>query len=235
MRVRLIAHTPDPEKVCGAAARSCYSSDPASELVDTDTSGALRHAIAYGHLSVLEHATFTFSVEGVSRVLTHQLVRHRLASFSQQSQRYVKFDGAPEVVMPRTVEEALDRERVGTDSRSEEELRNALENYICDLNVLIDTLHDHGVPEEDIRYFFPQGSATNITFTMNLRELSHFLGLRRCARAQEEIRYLADEIAEIMAEVFPLFAGVLFGPQCDRLGYCPEKSKGCGRHRQVGV
>ena len=103
MIVKLLAYTRDADEVCAAAGRSCYSEEPAHDLLGTgDAEKSLSRIVGMGHHSVIEHASFTFSVEGVSRVLTHQLVRHRIASFSQQSQRYVSLN-EPTYVVPITV------------------------------------------------------------------------------------------------------------------------------------
>ena len=127
-----------------------------------------------GHFSTLEHVSYTFAVDGVSRALTHQLVRHRLASFNQQSQRYVKFAGDVEVVKPPTVAAQEDTSRVFDEA----------------IDAVVDAYHkllDAGVPAEDARYLLPNAAETKIVITMNIRELLHFLSLRCCNRAQWEI------------------------------------------------
>ena len=217
MKVTLLAHTPEPEKVCAAAARSCYSGDGASDLLDKkDPEGFLAKVVGMGHESVIEHAVFTFSVEGVSRSLTHQLVRHRIASFSQQSQRYVSLE-TPDYVEPHTVESDPERDRL---------FNEAMENAWSAYNRLIEA----GVPPEDARYVLPNACTTNITITMNARELRHFFGLRCCNRAQWEIREMADKMLEICQEVCPaIFSDA--GAACVR-GPCPEGKKSCGHPRR---
>lgn len=188
MKVTLLAHTPDIERTCAAAARSCYSGDGASELLGKgDEDRFLAKVVGMGHESVIEHAVFTFSVEGVSRALTHQLVRHRIASFSQQSQRYVSLD-EPDYVVPHTVEADPEKRRV-----YEEAMGNAWDAYR--------RLESLGIPPEDARYVLPNGCTTNIVMTMNARELRHFFGLRCCNRAQWEIREMADRMLEICRKV----------------------------------
>lgn len=217
MKVILLAHTPEPEKVCAAAARSCYSEKSASELLDKGNEDKfLAKVVGMGHESVIEHATFTFSVEGVSRSLTHQLVRHRIASFSQQSQRYVSL-GESTFVIPHTVEEDPEKKRIYTEA-----MEKAWAAY--------GELEKLGVPAEDARYVLPNGCTTNITITMNARELRHFFELRCCNRAQWEIREMADQMLEICREISPAIFGDA-GAACVR-GPCPEGAKSCGHPRR---
>ena len=165
---------------------------------------------------MIEHASFTFSVEGVSRSLTHQLVRHRVASFSQQSQRYVPLN-EPTFVTPHTVEEDEECLRVYNDT-----MRAIWEAY----NRLAEK-----IPAEDARYVLPNGCTTNITITMNARELLHFFRLRCCNRAQWEIREMADEMLRLCKEVSPtIFAKA--GPPCVS-GKCPEGKLSCGHPRTM--
>jgi thymidylate synthase (FAD) len=214
--VKLLASTPDADRICAAAGNSCYSDRPSYEIVeDIDSEKTLSRIVGMGHHSVIEHAVFTFSVEGVSRALTHQLVRHRMASYSQQSQRYVSMDHAA-YVTPHTVE-------------GNEE---ALELYDSVMDTIWDAykkLEGMGIPAEDARYLLPNGCTTNITITMNARELLHFFSLRSCNRAQWEIREMSDQMLRICKEVSP----VIFknaGPPCVR-GSCPEGKKTCGHPR----
>ncbi|RLF02827.1 MAG: FAD-dependent thymidylate synthase [Thermoprotei archaeon] len=216
MKVVLLSYTKDPEILCGAAARSCYSEKGASEIIDEITEEKARKVVAHvrdmGHHSILEHATFTFSIEGVSRVLTHQLVRHRMASYSQQSQRYVKVSEA-NIVEPPKIKENKEAHEV-----FEKVVKEAKEAY--------QKLLDLGVPAEDARFILPQGIETNIVVTMNARELWHFFTLRTCFRAQWEINQVAWEMLRLVKEVAPeLFRGA--GPACIR-GPCPEGPKNCG-------
>ncbi len=171
MKVMLLAHTQNADAICAAAGSSCYSSRPASEIAeDIDSEKVLSRIVGMGHHSVIEHAVFTFSVEGVSRALTHQLVRHRVASFSQQSQRYVSLT-EPTYVTPHTVQGDPEAER-----RFAETMEAIWKAYR--------DLEEMGIPAEDARYLLPNGCTTNITVTMNARELLHFFSLRCCSRAQ---------------------------------------------------
>ena len=216
MIVRLLAHTPDADRICAAAAHSCYSEDSAADLLETvDPAKMLRHVIGMGHHSVIEHAVFTFSVEGVSRALTHQLVRHRIASFSQQSQRYVRLS-EPTYVVPETVKRDLEAMKV-----YEETMDGIWDSY--------SKLIGMGIPAEDARYVLPNGCTTNITITMNARELLHFFSMRCCNRAQWEIREMADEMLRLCKEVSPVIFSDA-GPACIR-GPCPEGKKTCGHPR----
>lgn len=210
MRVSLVAYTPNPDQVCDMAARTCTSSECPELSMAVNKIRALRHALDSGHESVAEHAVFTFQVEGISRACSHQLVRHRLASYSQQSQRYVNMD-KPSYVVPKSFTPV---QKLAFDMM----MQDIWEKYsymIC-----------YGIPEEDARYILPNACTTNITITMNARELRHFFSERCCERAQWEIREMAEKMLELVREVAP----VLFddaGSKCKRLGYCPE-AKGCG-------
>ena len=208
MKVTLMEATSFPEEVCGAAAAVCTDSkNPGS---------ALLHALESGHTSVLEHAVFTFKVEGLSRAALAQLTRHRLASFDVQSQRYVKLDNW-KTVIPDTVTKS------GFLKEVEASIRHSMALY--------QHLLDAGVPAEDARYVTPQAVTTNLVMTMNARELLHFFSLRTCNRAQWEIRRLADEMLKICMKIAP---GIFrfAGPGCVT-GSCPEK-KPCGHPREKG-
>ena len=217
MIVKLLAYTQNADAICAAAGNSCYSERPSYEIAeDINAEKVLSRIVGMGHHSVIEHAVFTFSVEGVSRALTHQLVRHRVASFSQQSQRYVSLT-EPTYVTPHTVE-------------GDEEARRVFEETMDAIWSAYSRLEGMGIPAEDARYLLPNGCTTNITITMNARELLHFFSLRCCNRAQWEIRELADRMLELCMEVSP----VIFqnaGPPCVR-GPCPEGKLSCGKPRR---
>ncbi len=217
MKVTLLAHTPDADRICAAAAHSCYSDRSSADLLeDVDPEKMLCRVIGMGHHSVIEHAVFTFSVEGVSRALTHQLVRHRIASFSQQSQRYVEIS-EPTFVVPETVK---------GDGKASQIYADTMDRIWKAYADLIDL----GIPAEDARYVLPNGCTTDITITMNARELLHFFSMRCCNRAQWEIRAMADEMLRLCREVSPvIFADA--GPACVR-GPCPEGKKTCGHPRR---
>jgi len=216
LNVKLLAYTHDADAICAAAGRSCYSEKPSADLMNIkDPEKALANIVGMGHFSVVEHAVFTFSVEGVSRALTHQLVRHRIASFSQQSQRYVSLK-EPTYVVPETVK---------ADPKTLALYEETMETVWAAYGKLAET-----IPAEDARYLLPNGCTTNITITMNARELNHFFTLRCCERAQWEIRDLAERMLVLCKEVSP----VIFkdaGPPCMR-GPCPEGKLSCGKPRR---
>lgn len=218
MKVKLLAYTQNADAICAASGNSCYSDKSSADLIDTiDAGKTLSHIVGMGHHSVIEHAVFTFSVEGVSRALTHQLVRHRVASFSQQSQRYVSMD-IPSFVTPHSVENNKD----------------ALKIYNDAMEVIWDAyrvLEKMGIKPEDARYLLPNGCTTNITITMNARELLHFFSLRCCERAQWEIREMAEEMLRLCREVSPIIFSKA-GPGCVR-GSCPEGKKSCGHPKTL--
>jgi len=218
MKVILLSYTKDAERLCAAAAHSCYSPDPASEILEGVEDGKagkfIDRVVGMGHHSVIEHASYTFSLEGVSRSLTHQLVRHRIASFSQQSQRYVSLL-EPDYVVPETVRD--DPEAL---KAFEEAMEKAWEAY-----QKLSTM----VPVEDARYVLPNACTTNIVVTMNARELWHFFTLRTCRRAQWEIRAAAELMLMEVRKVSPtIFRDA--GPACLR-GKRPEGKLSCGKPR----
>jgi len=218
MNVTLLQHTPDPELTVALAARLCYSPVGIPELrkrlSEADVSLFLDKIMSLGHQSVLEHISFTFGVEGISRACSHQLVRHRLASYSQQSQRYVecKGDDFPQV-MPDSIAASEHRTAVFTTA-----MRAAADAYRA--------LVDDGVPAEDARFVLPNAAETKIMVTMNARELRHFFTLRCCERAQWEIRAMAIKMLRLVKPLAPaIFRDA--GPGCVA-GACPEGAMTCG-------
>jgi thymidylate synthase (FAD) len=217
----VLAHTPDPQRVVAAAARLCYAPIGAAELVEElandEIEKLLKLILRSGHLSVCEHASFTFAIEGISRACSHQLVRHRLASYSQQSQRYVTLDQPPMIRPPALTESP---ELAGV---FEAAAQTSYDNY--------QSLLEAGVEPEDARYLLPQAVETKIVVTMNARQLLHFFTLRTCERAQWEIRGLAEEMLRLVLPLAPtIFAKA--GPACIR-GRCPEGKFYCGRPRRI--
>ena len=217
MIVELLKYTQEPEKTCVIAGRLCYSAVGIEELKEKLTQDKiediLKRIIKSGHLSVLEHASFSFGVEGVSRALLAQLTRHRIASFSVQSQRYVKFKNGVDFVIPPSI------------AKNEELLKKYNEFLKLSEKYYKDFL-EAGILAEDARYVLPNASSTKIVITMNARELRHFFALRCCNRAQWEIRDMACRMLKLAREVAP----VLFndaGPDCLTIG-CTEMSP-CGK------
>lgn len=217
MQVELLYHTPDPERAIATAARLCYAPVGASELMETMPEERVRSVLstimASGHFSTLEHASYTFAIDGVSRALTHQLVRHRLASFNQQSQRYVKFKDGIEVVKPGSVEASPEASAVFDEAMAAAEQAYA-------------SLMELGIPAEDARFVLPNAAETKIVVTMNVRELLHFFELRCCNRAQWEIRELALKMLELVKPTAP-YVFMDAGASCVR-GTCPEGKMTCG-------
>ena len=219
MNVELLYCTPDPERAIATAARLCYAPVGASELMETmppeRVESVLKTIMTGGHFSTLEHASFTFAIDGVSRALTHQLVRHRLASYNQQSQRYVKFkEGNVPYVTPPAVEEDPEKKAAFDDA-----MRSAIDAYT--------KLVEAGVEAEDARYLLPNATETKIVVTMNARELYHFFEVRCCNRAQWEIRELAWKMLELVRPHAP-YVFLDAGPTCVR-GACEEGKMTCGQ------
>ena len=201
MKIKILAHTPNPERVIALAGKLCYSQVGIDELNDKISDEQVEKFITklsnMGHMSPFEHASFTFAIEGISRNCSHQIVRHRLASFSQQSQRYVKMKG--EYVVPPYIywhEELL------------LEFNHALEDADKAYNKLVEGLMRYGRTEkeaiEDARYILPSACTTKMEVTMNVRELLHFFKQRCCKRAQWEIREVAKEMLKQCKEVSPI-------------------------------
>ena len=225
MKVELISYSNLGEQVCGIGARTCTSDKVPTK--EDDTSKALKSAISSGHDSVLEHFTMTFAVSGVSRALTHQLVRHRMASYSQQSQRYVNMEEF-EYVTPASMDGRVIAEY--DFFRNKNGYVPAREKYADIMEYLrqcYKSMIDAGIPEEDARYILPNACCTNIILTVNARELRLIAENRMCARAQAEIRQLVTEMVRQAKEVAPtLFADA--GPECEKTHICYERN-GCGR------
>ena len=229
MKVKLISHTPEPEKLIAAAAKLCYSQTPASEIMDNLTDEQvdkfLNVLMNMGHASPIEHVNFTFSVEGVSRSLTHQLVRHRHASYSQKSQRYVT-EGQFDYIVPP---------EIAVDPFSAAIYWHAMLDAQHAYDELVERLIGSGRTEkeayEDARYVLPNACETKIVVTMNVRELLHFFNVRGCNRAQWEIRELAYQMWLLCLDVAPnLFKNA--GPSCLN-GKCPEGAMSCGKSEEV--
>ena len=222
MMVKLVRHTPEPERTVAMSARLCYSPIGAAQLEekisDEQAANLVRKLVSMGHLSTLEHVTFTFAIEGVSRVLTHQLVRHRIASYSQQSQRYVK-EHDFETILPASI-------------ASKPEAKAKFDKLMTEIQAMYDEFIALDIPAEDARYILPNATETKIVCTFNARSLLNFFSLRCCTRAQWEIRALANEMLRQCQEVAP----VIFenaGPTCVSEGVCHEGTMSCGRLQAI--
>lgn len=245
MNVKLIAHTPLPEKVISAAAKNCYSAADVDTLMEglteEKTESFLTMLTEIGHASPIEHASFTFAIEGVSRSLLAQITRHRMASFSVQSQRYVR-ENAFEYVIPHEIADnpeaaALFRKAMADDQETYEKLTELL------MEKHTKTFLAEGCSEkqakqkaqkkaiEDARYVLPNACTTKIVMTANARSLHNFFQLRCCNRAQWEIRELAEEMYRLVYAVAPtLFRHA--GPSCT-CGACTEGKMTCGKMAEV--
>jgi thymidylate synthase (FAD) len=215
--VRLLYHTPDPERAIAAAARLCYAPVGAAALMEDMSEESVRKVLRTimnsGHFSALEHVSYTFAVDGVSRAMTHQLVRHRLASYNQQSQRYVAYETEPCFIVPPSV-------------KDDPEVRARFDAAASAAFAAYRELVESGVAAEDARYLLPNAMETKIVITMNLRELLHFFELRCCKRAQWEIRDLALAMLALSEPTAP-YIFMDAGASCRR-GPCREGKMTCG-------
>ena len=228
LHVELIAHTPLPEQVCALGAKLCYAKADVAALREKislqDQSAFLEKIMESGHLSVLEHATFTFAVEGVSRVLLAQLTRHRIASFSVQSQRYVSLAETFSYIIPPAIKE-LGEEAVARYQAQMDQMQAWYVEWQQELGAKGEKSN------EDARFVLPNAAATRLVMTMNARELRHFFRLRCCNRAQWEIRNMAEQMFLLCLKTAPsIFRDA--GPACLR-GACPEGEKSCGKAGRI--
>jgi thymidylate synthase (FAD) len=229
LQVKLLEMSERALALLYAAYRQCYAPGWAGDMVLADVGGDeqraafIRQMMRSGHESPLEHVKFTFAIAGVSRALTHQLVRHRIASYSQQSQRYVDLTNFDYIVPPS----------ISSDPNLLKEFDRCMSAIRDRYRELIAKFQTRGVvgaaAHEDARFVLPQATETKIVVTMNCRELLHFFSQRCCQRAQWEIRALAEAMLAICREKLPpVFERA--GARCEGLGYCPEGKFGCGRY-----
>jgi len=229
MKVKLLRYTPEGERLISSAAKLCYSpvgvEEIEEDLTEEKVEKFLSRLVSMGHESPIEHISFTFAAEGVSRSLTHQLVRHRLASYSQQSQRYVREDQF-DYIIPKEIEELDEAREIYI-----EKMKKDQETYDKLVQLLMENGRDEKQAIEDARYVLPNGAETKIVLTMNARSLLHFFRLRTCERAQREIRDLAIEMLRQVKEVYPIIFKNA-GPSCIG-GPCPEGKMTCGRIGEI--
>ena len=246
MNVKLLSHTPDAEKLIATAAKLCYSSSDIESLRDGLTEEKIESfldmLVSIGHESVMEHVSFTFGIEGISRACSHQLVRHRIASYSQKSQRYVNENGF-EFITPHAIEEIpeakAEYDRVIAEiTESYEKLANILtEKHTAEfmaqgMDEKTARSKASKMANEDARFLLPNACETKIVVTMNVRSLFNFFRHRCCNRAQWEIRAVANEMLRQCLEVAPnIFSHA--GPSCVAEGKCPEGKMTCGRFNEV--
>lgn len=231
--VELISYDPNAEQtVCGAA-KLCYASNPETIFSGSadDVAMFLKRLRSMGHMSPFEHTSYSFLLQGVSRALTHQLVRHRLASYSQRSQRYVDH-AAFEYIIPPSLAGRQVQTPAGPQDAVEFYCRH-MERTAEVYAALRDALGGPGESaNEDARYVLPNAAETKIVVTMNARELLHFFAERLCNRAQWEIRRVAAEMLRLVKAASPLlFAGA--GPKCVALKACPEGKLTCGKFAEM--
>jgi len=232
LAVTLLAVTPEPVSLLYAAFRQCYHPGYVADMWPKLLTGEIARdkqadfvarILESGHESPIEHVSFTFAIAGVSRALSHQLVRHRIASYSQQSQRYVDATDFDYILPPpiAAIPEAK--------ARFEAAMAQAGAAY-TELQEILARNGRGAKANEDARFVLPNACETKIVVTMNCRSLLHFFELRCCLRAQWEIRALALSMLGLCREALPvLFGGA--GARCERLGYCPEDARfTCGRY-----
>lgn len=241
MKVELLTYTPEPEKLIAAAAKLCYSPSGIDDILDgltpEKTESYVEMIAELGHNSVIEHSSFTFAVEGVSRALLAQITRHRIASFSVQSQRYVNEKDFEYVIPPAIEKIPQAKEEFLTAMKQADDSYNKLAQILTDAHA--SELAAKGEDEktarrkasklanEDARFVLPNACTTKMIFTMNARSLQNFFHIRCCNRAQWEIRELAFEMYKLVVAVAPhIFAAS--GPSCIS-GNCPEGKMSCGR------
>jgi thymidylate synthase (FAD) len=215
MNVKLVGYSSDPEKLPAMAATLTHSKtkpENLDKISENEQSAVLEQVLKLGHTSVIEHASFTFAISDVSRSLTHQLVRHRIASFSQQSQRYVNLN-EPNYVIPPSI---------GKNKKTKTAYKETMGVIWDHYNKLLELK----IPAEDARYVLPNGTCTNIMVTMNARSLLNFFELRCCLHAQWEIRLLANKMLQEVKKVAPIIFKNT-GPSCKTKQICPEKKKNC--------
>lgn len=237
LKVALIHATDDPISAVATGARRCYSALETDRLLDDIQSISpqgrakiVSNTVSRGHTSVLEHAVFTFAIEGMSRVALAQITRHRHASFGVMSQRYTEtvvddddFDGftnySIQYIIPDTIAKSPEAKKIYEDL-----FARAAETYL--------ELERLGIPGEDARYVIPAGVETRLVITANARELMHFFSLRCCARAQKEMQHIANAMLREVKKFYPeIFANA--GASCVQLGYCPEGKGCCGRAKTL--
>lgn len=245
MKVKLIAYTPEPERVVAAAAKLCYSNAGIEDLMEGLTPEKTRDFLArlaeMGHESPIEHASFTFAIEGVSRSLLAQITRHRIASYSVQSQRYVRLDAFEYVTPPEVAENPEAKAAFDAEMEQQAEAYQRTAALLKDGHIR--RLMQQGMDEkqamrkaeksaiEDARFLLPNACTTKMIVTMNARSLHNFFRLRCCQRAQWEIRALADEMLRLVSAAAPMLF-VHSGPPC-AAGACPEGKMSCGRAQEM--
>ena len=223
MKVRLLEITQNPISVIYCAARQCYSNlnmtdvYPLEEDTEEHKLKLINHVLNSGHHSVLEHVNLTFAISGISRNTSHQIVRNRIASFSEKSQRYCNVKDSNFVIPPEI--------------QKNEELNNKFIEMVNKNKEIYNYLVSNNIKEEDARFILPSCIETALVVTYNVRELIHIFSDRLCSLAQWEFRNVANEMLKICKKEIPAIFEKI-GPKCQQLGYCPEsKKRSCGRKK----
>ncbi len=232
-KITLVRATHESEELIASAGKLCYAHNT-QQIFRSDSKNPgefVQKLMRMGHTSPIEHAVFTFYIEGVSRAMTHQLVRHRIASYSQRSQRYVNHGCFDYIIPPdfegKTVE--INGQQTDAVTYFEQTMALIAKRYAK----LKDALGQKGErSNEDARYILPNACETKILVTMNARELLHFFEERLCMRAQWEIRNVAGEMLKLVKKVCPAVFSKA-GPKCIRLRGCPEAAMSCGNYDDI--
>ena len=216
-KAKLIAYTKNPEITVAAAIRQCYSKFDADDLTEKITEDKkkelIKNVISAGHTSTIEHASFTFSISGISRACSHELVRHRIASYSQQSQRYVKPEDELNYIIPPKI-------------KNNKKLSKKYLEHLKEVHKFYKELFDAQIAPEDARFVLPNAIETKIVVTMNARSLLNFFQRRLCNRAQWEIRTLATKMHQEVMKIAPnIFKHA--GPTCEIEKICWEGKLAC--------
>ncbi len=227
MTLLLLRHTPDPDRLVALAARRCYSARAAADIEEHLTEEEIERLLGFlrqrNHLSPFEHADFTFSADGISRALSHQLVRHRIASYSQESQRYVNYMKVPS--LPYIVPPSLE---------NRPEARQIFDNAVQQTLDAYRRMVEAGIPAEDARYIFPNAIETKLVFTLNARSLFNFFEQRCCIKAQWEIRQLAFDMLKAVRQVAPqIFKNAGSPCQFAVMPYCRENDENCPQYKSM--
>lgn len=217
--VKLISKPDNMLKTIYTACRTCYSAQSPVDMYENDADEEkmlklIKNVVASGHHSTIEHIQVSFAISNVSRACTHQLVRHRLMSFSQKSQRYVQEKGQFDYIIPPTIDK-------------NSELREEFISFMNEISDKYQKFVEAGIPAEDARFVLPNAASSSLVASLNLRELIHLANLRLCTRAQYEIRCMVKDMCDALIKEEPWLKEYLV-PKCEALGFCDEH-KSCGR------
>jgi thymidylate synthase (FAD) len=241
LNVILLRHTPEPEETVAMAAKLCYSPsdiETLREKISTkDQRSFVNRLVSMGHMTPIEHVSFTFAIEGISRACSHQLVRHRIASYSQQSQRYVSERSKLKTQNPKPDEifDYIIPPSIASDKEAKKIFKDFMVRAQETYDLLIERLAERGITGEsanqDARFVLPNAAETKIIVTMNARELLHFFRQRCCYRAQWEVRQMAEKMLMLVKKIAPTVFQKA-GPGCLHAP-CPEGEYSCGKIKEV--